>query len=53
MNDIALIRVVRSIYFNINIAPTCLETDLHDLGSNVKLIETGWGYSDGKLHQNQ
>lgn len=36
---------MKSVFFSTNIAPACLETDTHDLGFDVKLVETGWGYT--------
>lgn len=42
-NDIALIRVTKNITFSSNISPACLQTDLRDEESSVKLIVTGWG----------
>lgn len=47
-NDIALIRLVKSIYFSNKVAPACLETSTNDVDYNVKLIVTGWGYTDRK-----
>lgn len=41
-NDIALVRLVNRIYFSANVAPACLQLNMRDEGSNVKLIETGW-----------
>lgn len=42
-NVIALIRVTKNITFSSNISPACLQTDLRDEESTVKLIVTGWG----------
>lgn len=42
-NDIALIRVTKQISFHAEIAPACIQIELNDLDSNVKLIVSGWG----------
>lgn len=42
-NDIALIRLLEKIYFSDLISPACLQTDLHDEKTDVKMIVTGWG----------
>ncbi|XP_055307788.1 serine protease persephone-like [Sitodiplosis mosellana] len=45
-HDIALIRVTRRIYFTSFVSPACLQTDVRDENADVKLIVTGWGYTD-------
>lgn len=41
-NDIALIGLQQKIYFTNNVAPACLQTDLPDERTDVKLIAIGW-----------
>ncbi|XP_031629232.1 serine protease persephone-like [Contarinia nasturtii] len=43
VNDISLIRVKNTIQFSIYIKPACLQTNLDDIPSHVKLTVTGWG----------
>ncbi|XP_031621981.1 serine protease Hayan-like [Contarinia nasturtii] len=42
VNDIALIRVKNTIQFSSYIRPACLQTNLHDIPSDVKLTVIGW-----------
>lgn len=42
-NDIALLRLKRTIPFSDNVKPACLQTSLRDEPTNVELIVTGWG----------
>ncbi|XP_031626209.1 serine protease persephone-like [Contarinia nasturtii] len=42
-NDIALLRLGKRIFFTPDITPPCLQMDLSDMNSNVKLLVTGWG----------
>ncbi|XP_031635439.1 serine protease persephone-like [Contarinia nasturtii] len=42
VNDIALIRVKNRIQFSSYIKPACLQTNLDDIPSDVKLTVTGW-----------
>lgn len=43
VNDIALIRLAKRIWFTDDILPACLYTDLNDVSSELDLIVTGWG----------
>lgn len=47
-NDIALIKVRKTIPFSSNIKPACLQTDVRDEPSDVNLIITGWGIISAK-----
>lgn len=51
-NDIALLRLKRTISFSDNVKPACLQTSLRDEPPNVKLIVTGWGIISGIDAQN-
>ncbi|XP_031624470.1 phenoloxidase-activating factor 3-like [Contarinia nasturtii] len=42
VNDIALIRVKNTIQFSSYIGPACLQTNLDDIPSDVKLTVTSW-----------
>lgn len=43
MNDISLIKLVRRIWFTDNILPACLQIDLRDVSSDIKVTVSGWG----------
>lgn len=43
MNDIALIELVKPVFFSESIRPACLQTYLSDENSNTDLTVTGWG----------
>lgn len=45
-NDIALIHLSKSIVFDQDIRPACIETDMNDKNPNIALNVTGWGSTD-------
>ncbi|KAJ6648772.1 Venom protease [Pseudolycoriella hygida] len=46
-NDIALVKLQEQISFSRHILPACLSDDSTDLSSDVEVIVTGWGVTEG------